>query len=201
MYHVFVALLQPQIICFILIGATIAHMWWKRRESRRRLLLLTVPFLVLVLCCLPVVSYLALGTLEWQQPPLEERPAGTEAIVVLGGYAHAPDGIRKQPELGTDTVYRCLKAAELYHQGKRCPILVCGGSSGRNSSGPALAPLMKDFLRKLGVMADDVIVEDTSLTTHENAVEAAKLLNGRGLHRVLLVTDATHLEPIPKWPF
>jgi uncharacterized SAM-binding protein YcdF (DUF218 family) len=193
MYRYLVELLQPHILLYVVMGATIAHMWWKRRETRRRLLFLTVPFMALTLCCLPVMNYLALGMLEWPYPPMDERPAEARAIVVLAGYVKAPDSFQKRPELGADTVYRCIKAAELYHRGEPCPIMVCGGSSDRDSSGPACAPIMKEFLVRMGVRAADVMVEANSLTTHENAVEAGKLLKERGIRRVVLVTDATHL--------
>ena len=40
---------------------------------------------------------------------------------------------------------------------------------------------------------EDIIVEDRSRTTFENARECAEILRGRGLAQPLLVTDATHL--------
>jgi uncharacterized SAM-binding protein YcdF (DUF218 family) len=40
------------------------------------------------------------------------------------------------------------------------------------------------------VAAADLIVEDTSRTTYENALESARRLKARGLARVLLVVDA-----------
>jgi len=48
------------------------------------------------------------------------------------------------------------------------------------------------FLVKLGVPATDVLVEDRSRTTSENAVETQKLLALRGISKILLVTDAAH---------
>src|SRR5262249_43788655 len=40
----------------------------------------------------------------------------------------------------------------------------------------------------------DVIEEDASSNTYENVVESVRILRERGLTRVLLVTDASHLE-------
>jgi uncharacterized SAM-binding protein YcdF (DUF218 family) len=193
MYHLITGLLQPTLLCSLLSIAALAWLWRKRRESRRRLLCLTVPFAALMVLCVPAVGYLALGTLEWSYPPLERRPDDTEAIVVLSGYVAPPGGARLQPEMGEDTVQRCLKAAELYHQGRPCPVLVSGGKVHPDTPGPTLAEVMRDFLLRLGVKPSDVIVEDQSRTTYENAVESCRLLRERGLTRTVLVTDAIHL--------
>src|SRR5271166_5833333 len=116
MYRLLVDLAQPTVLLGLLSLLALANLWRKRRETRRRLLLMTVPLVLLALWCTPVVSYLALGSLEWAYPPLEERPNDAEAIVVLSGYARVLDPAGKQVELGEDTLYRCLRAAEVYHQ-------------------------------------------------------------------------------------
>jgi len=52
---------------------------------------------------------------------------------------------------------------------------------------------MAELLRTLGVPEHDIIVEDQSRNTFENARESARLLRSRGLARPALVTEATHL--------
>jgi uncharacterized SAM-binding protein YcdF (DUF218 family) len=52
---------------------------------------------------------------------------------------------------------------------------------------------MKDFLISLGVAPGDLIVEDRSTTTYENAAECRKLLGKRGINRITLVTEAFHM--------
>jgi uncharacterized SAM-binding protein YcdF (DUF218 family) len=124
--------------------------------------------------------------------PLTERPAGA-TIVVLSGYAVPRDPHRPRPELGRDTLYRCLHAAELYHAGPPCPIVVSGGIVNPAADMPPLAHLMRDFLVKLGIPREEVIVEDRSTTTYENAVECARILADRGASDIVLVTDASHM--------
>jgi uncharacterized SAM-binding protein YcdF (DUF218 family) len=193
MYHFVVELAQPAFLLGLLILLAVANLWRKRRETRRRLLLLTVPLVLLTLWCTPVMSHLAIASLESPYPPLAERPADAEAIVVLAGYIHVLDEAGTQVELGGDTLYRCLRAAELYRQGKPCPVVLSGGKVNPGSPGPPLAVAMRDFLRQQGVSDSDLVVEDRSGTTYENAVETRRLLDGRGIHRVVLVTDAAHL--------
>ncbi|MEA1951369.1 MAG: YdcF family protein, partial [Planctomycetota bacterium] len=60
-------------------------------------------------------------------------------------------------------------------------------------SGKSEAELMRDFLLRLGVAQSDMIVEDCSLSTYENAVQSAKILREREVERIALVTDAAHI--------
>lgn len=193
MYRLASDLLQPFFMLYLLTGLLLLSLWRKRRENRRRLPILGVCFLLLTLSSIPAVSYLALGSLEWPYPPLKERPDDVQAIVVLAGYVRPSDEVRLQSELGDDTRDRCLRAAELYHQGLPCRVLVSGGIVDGETQRPPCAPLMRDFLVQLGVSTKDVIVEDHSRTTWENAVESRKLLDPLGIHRVVLVSDAAHL--------
>jgi uncharacterized SAM-binding protein YcdF (DUF218 family) len=114
-------------------------------------------------------------------------------IVVLSGYMTAPKEDRQRAELAPDTYYRCLHALALYRQVGGCPILVSGGLSDGAPEGPPLAQAMETFYRERGVKAADLVVENRSLTTHENAVECCRLLQERGIDRIVLITDAKHL--------
>jgi uncharacterized SAM-binding protein YcdF (DUF218 family) len=52
---------------------------------------------------------------------------------------------------------------------------------------------MRDFLLDLAVREPDLIVEDQSRSTYENAVASSKLLEARGIQRIVLVTEAVHM--------
>jgi uncharacterized SAM-binding protein YcdF (DUF218 family) len=195
------ALFDPIVLTYLLAVLTVANLWRKRRETRRRLLLATVPLVLVVLCSLPVCSYFAKASLEWRYPPMEQRPGDAEAIVVLGGYVHTLDTARewqfrigKKYELAADTYYRCLRAAEVYHQGEPLPVVVSGGQANAAGEGPPLAQVMHDFLLELGVRSEDLVDEAESHNTYENAVQTARLLQERGIHSIVLVTDARHLH-------
>jgi uncharacterized SAM-binding protein YcdF (DUF218 family) len=193
MYQFVTGLLQPTLLFYLLTAVGLVLLWRKRQESCRRLLILTIPFLALTVVCIPAVGYLALGTLEWSHPPLHQRPPEAEAIVVLSGYVIPPDATRQHAELGEDTLSRCLRAAELYREGKPCPILVSGGKVNPDTPGPTCAEAMRDFLVRMGIDSADVILEDRSRTTWENAVESCRILRERAIQKVVLVTDAAHL--------
>jgi uncharacterized SAM-binding protein YcdF (DUF218 family) len=191
MYQLVVALLQPFVLLYLVSGLILLKLWRRQREQHRLFRILIAAFCLLFFCSTPLASCLALGSLEWFYPPPEQRPQDAQAIVILAGYVIAADSLHRHPELGEDTLYRCLEGSELYHQGQPCPVLVSGGAVREDS--PRCAPLMRDFLVKLGVPATDILVEDQSRSTWENAVESHQLLKRRGINRILLVTDAAHL--------
>lgn len=186
-------LLQPFALLFLVTGLLVANLWRNRRERRSRLLLLTITFAALMLATIPAVIYPALGSLEWQFPPLSRRPDGAEAIVVLAGGIVPADAIRPRPELTEDTLFRCLHAAEIYHHGKPCPVIVTGGTLDPRSTIPPFAPSMRDFLVRLGVSPADVVIKDRARTTYESAAEIRRILERYHVRKVLLVTEAIHM--------
>lgn len=186
-------LLHLHILLHLLIALAIIALWRvKPPIPRRRLLWLTIPFVLLSIICIPVVCYFALGSLEWHYPPLAERPGDADAIVVLAGYVKPPDAIDREPQLGINTFYRCMRAAELYQQGRPMPIVVSGGSIS-GGGGPTCADAMRVVLLRLGVAPEDIVCEGRSRTTYENAAACSDILRQRGLMHAILVTDATHL--------
>jgi uncharacterized SAM-binding protein YcdF (DUF218 family) len=192
MYQFFVQLLQPYSLLFVVIAIAIVLLWRRRVASRRLLMLLTVPMILLTAANLPVVADLAVGSLEWSYPTTYDRPDDIEAIVVLCGYVRSPNDQFPEAELGPDTLYRCIHAARLYHQGKPCLVIVSGGTL-RGTQGPSMAETMKKFLLTQGIPERDLAMEDQALSGYENAVETGKLLSELGKNRVLLVTSAVHM--------
>jgi uncharacterized SAM-binding protein YcdF (DUF218 family) len=190
-YFFLTGLLQPYRLCVLLTAAGLAYAWYTAPGARRRLLWFALPFAGLTLLSLPVLSYLAMGSLEWQYPPLRQPPAYIEALVVLGGGIRPADAVRPRAEPTEDTVYRCLCAAELYRAAGGCPVVVSGGRM-TGSSEPSCAEVMRDFLTQLGVSSADISTEGESQTTYENAADSRKLLEARGVRRIVLVTDAVH---------
>jgi uncharacterized SAM-binding protein YcdF (DUF218 family) len=185
---------QPLTVLSLALAVVLVCLWRRRRETPRVLWLLTVPVAVLLVSSIPAVNYPLLGSLEWGYPPRNERPAKAEAIVVLDGGVSFPDATRPEAELGPDSMRRCAHAAALYHQGRPCPVVVTGGYRDPHGSGRTISQVMGDFLTRLGVKPDNLILEDRSRSTYQSAVECRRLLDERGIRRVVLVTDAFHLR-------
>jgi uncharacterized SAM-binding protein YcdF (DUF218 family) len=194
MYRFLVLVVQPFPILLLLVVLGTVILWWRRKETRIRLLLPVLPLVGLTLLCLPAVGYLARGSLEWGYPPFREGPSDAGAIVVLSGSIIPPDVIRVRTELGQDTLARCLHAAGLFRRGLRLPIVVSGGKVDPEEPGPTLAAAMRDFLVESGIPSSCIWIEDRSRTTYENGLRTADMLRQRGIHKIVLVTDATHMR-------
>ena len=193
MYRLVNDFLHPYTLLSLLAIGAYMFSWRKRADARRRLLSVTVPCAALLLISIPVVAHVAVGTLEWRFTPRTKLAEENQAMVVLGGYAMPADVRRPHEMLGADTLYRCLHAAELYHESGPCLTVVSGGQVEVEKNQPAVAPLMKTFLTELGVEPDDLLVEDRSTTTYENAQECQRILAERGITRITLVTNASHM--------
>jgi uncharacterized SAM-binding protein YcdF (DUF218 family) len=194
MYRFSTALLQPLPLLCLLVAIGLVALWWRRVETRKRLLLAAVPFILLWVACTPIAGHLAIGSLEWAYPPRDALPDDAGAIVILGGYIRPPDDTVREAELGAETLLRCVYAARLYHQGRPRLIVVSGGKVDAGVPGPTLAHAMRDLLVSQGIKENDLLVEDQSRTTYENALLTAKILSRREIRQIVLVTSAVDMR-------
>lgn len=143
----------------------------------------------------PLVGDALLATLEDDYPvvTVEEAPLA-EAIVVLGGATVPPLGPRRAVEV-TDAYDRLLHAIRLWRAG-RAPVLVLSGGVITYLVGSDMteAECLRVLARECGVPEAVMLLEPDSRNTRENALFTARLLRERGLHRVLLVTSASHMR-------
>jgi uncharacterized SAM-binding protein YcdF (DUF218 family) len=193
LYQLLSEIVEPFTLTWLLTAIGVVLLWRKPRERLRRVAAVTAVFAAFSIVCTPWFAFLAIGSLEWQYPPLTDELEPAPAIVVLGGGVREADEVRPRPELSEDSLRRCLVAAELHRTHPGRPVVLCGGVIMPSGAGPALALVMRDFLLTQGLPAADLVVEDRSLSTHENAVQSRALLRSRNIDRVLLVTDASHL--------
>lgn len=137
------------------------------------------------------VSRSLVRSLESQNIPPGELP-NAEAIVVLGGATKPAFRPRPSVDLSEEGD-RVLYGAQLYQQKKAPLVVVSGGRISWYGSGPSESEDMATILSLLGVPTEAILQEPNSLNTYENAVNVRKILDARGIHRVLLVTSAMHM--------
>ena len=114
-------------------------------------------------------------------PPAEDY----DAIIVLGAQVK-PDG---EPSIQLE--WR-LDAAIAAWREKSTPIVTCG-AQGDNEPAPE-ALVMRDYLVAAGVPEGDILVDPHSYNTRQNIHNAAELLKGHAVERVLIVTSDYHLS-------
>lgn len=118
---------------------------------------------------------------------------GAGAIVVLGGgiATHHADGIAIS-DLG-GTAARVIEAVRLYRS-LDAPLLVLSGGNTEALAPPATeAAAMRAAVRELGVPDSRIVLDETSLTTRDEAVTIKGMLAGRHINGFVLVTSPVHM--------
>ena len=134
------------------------------------------------LCATPVVADVLMRMAE-RYPSLDpSKPLDAQAVVILGA-----GGVRSAPEYGgpaaeSDTLYRLVYGAFVARRAS-LPILVTGTRE-------EAAAMSATLTRSLGVNAR--WIENQSGDTFENARFSARLLRADGIHRIIVVTSASH---------
>jgi len=127
----------------------------------------------------------------YSELPVEMVPVA-EAIVVLGGaFSHWEP--RPYPDLGS-AGDRYWHGARLFHAGRGEWVILSGGRNPARDPGMTEAEAGAVFLRDLGVPDDVMLLDKQAMTTRDNAVNVAAMLDEHGIEDFLLVTSALHMR-------
>ena len=156
--------------------------------------------------CLLILSFILLYTfsnpyiineilLRWEDPPKSIQTIGQYDVgVVLTGVTNKG----KTPH---DRVYfsqgvdRVLHTVQLYKLGKIKKILISGGSGSLTKAAILEADELQRVFLLCGVPVNDLIIENRSRNTHENALFSSKILKQRfSNQKYLLITSAFHMR-------
>lgn len=156
-------------------------------KNRRRASIITLSIAIFSLYFLSTKagSELLISPLENSYHPPEKVQA--DVIVVLGGgsFKYCPDRLC----IGYSSIKRAAYALLLQRK-YGLPIIVCGGKL--FEPGPTEAEAMAIFLERLG--GKDIIVEQKSINTWQQAIEVKKIMEENGWKRAVLVTSAFHMK-------
>lgn len=191
-------LLLPPVIFLLMLLAG----WWLRRRWPR---LAAACFVTgvggLWLMSLPVVVQRAAGWLE-NQPALPVQDWGglaqrADAIVILGAGRERGDPAWDGIDQPTGVALERIRYAARLAKASGLPVLTSGGL--HFGSPPSEAWIMAQSLRDdFGTSAR--WMEERSRTTWENAEFSAQLLAKYGIKRVVVVTQAWHMQR-SRWSF
>ncbi len=131
---------------------------------------------------------------KWEVPAVEYKDLKQyDVAVVLGGMiTYDPTIDRLTFDHGSD---RFLQALELYKKGHVKKMLIVGGSGSLEYSDMKEALLIQRYLKLIGIPEQDILVENESRNTRENAAFSVPILqkefpNGN----YLLVTSGMHMR-------
>lgn len=91
---------------------------------------------------------------------------------------------------------RIWQALTLYHRGKIKKIMISGDSGYVTDRGLHEASQFKEVLLSWGIPEKDIITEERSRNTHENALETHKIIHRSYPHfkNILLITSGIHMR-------
>lgn len=163
------------------------------RRRRVGVVLVVTGFAWLWVWSTPVFANWLQWTLEREFRDLPvELVQSADAIVVLGGaFTHRVS--RSYPDL-SGSADRYWHGARLFHAGRAEVVILSGGRMPWRGPGPTEAESGAKFLRALGVPDEAMRLDKQALTTRDNAVNVAKMLDEMGIDHFLLVTSATHMR-------
>jgi uncharacterized SAM-binding protein YcdF (DUF218 family) len=152
-------------------------------KPERRNLVLRLALLLFLALLVAAVGWCRWVYLQIEAYADQDQAALSDAICVLGAAEY--DG-RPSP------VYRARldHALDLYDRGIAPLIITMGGNGGDKYNEGAVG---REYLVGQGVPAKAIIAETESRNTGESASRIAVIARTNGLHRIVIVSDGTHL--------
>lgn len=127
-----------------------------------------------------------LGVTAWIVWVGERDQAGhADAIIVLGAAAYdaKPSPVFQE---------RIRHGLDLYRAGY-APLLIFTGGYGGSGARFAESQVARRYAMKEGIPDDAILIETASRNTAQNLVEAKRLMDQRGIGRVIIVSDPLHM--------
>jgi uncharacterized SAM-binding protein YcdF (DUF218 family) len=163
------------------LGRKVRMSRWGRPKRKNRALRLA--FLVFLALIVASAGWCRWVYLQIETYAAQDQAAPADAIVVFGAAEY--DG-RPSP------VYRARldHALDLYRSGIAPLIITLGGNGGDQYNEGAVG---RRYLVGMGVPEQAIIAETESRNTAESAHRTAVIARANGLHRLVVVSDDTHL--------
>jgi len=171
-------------------GLMIAALVVKKAKIRTRLLIVGTVLLLFFSNAFILNEFLKL----WEKPAISEsqlKPSYNYGIVLSGMVWYNTDVRRVNFMRSSDRLWQAVK---LYEDGRIQKILITGGSAEFFSKDTVESAVLRDFLVSVGIPPEDVITEERSRNTHENALFTAQLLQDKPKDNLLLITSAMHIR-------
>jgi uncharacterized SAM-binding protein YcdF (DUF218 family) len=172
--------------------ALLLYALFTRNEKRRKRSLVILTALLLIFTNPFLINE---AWLLWEHPPTPfTKVKHYDAAIILTGITNKD----KSPE---DRVYtnkgadRILQPVRLYKEGFVKKIIISGGSGSLTREETSESEDLKTILVCSGIPQSDILLEEKSRNTHENAVFTKALLKQHPeFKKLLLVTSAFHIR-------
>jgi uncharacterized SAM-binding protein YcdF (DUF218 family) len=199
MYKIIISFLLPPgifITVFVVTGMLLVRNGNAGRQSGRKKIgvILLIAGIFMYLFSIRAISNITAYPLEKDKTRIGIIEIDTiDSIIVLGGGVKK--GVPKSEESGirpTEISMQRLSEAVRIHNITAKKIIVTGGDPYK--TGVSEAEISKKFLIELGIKESDIILEDRSKTTFENAQNCIEILKNEKLVKPVIVTSAIHIN-------
>jgi uncharacterized SAM-binding protein YcdF (DUF218 family) len=129
---------------------------------------------------------------EMDVTPVWEIDPNVKTAIVLGGGVYY--------DIETDVVSyggnadRYLGVLRPYHENRITKVLVSGGGANYLAQNVKEGEMLKRLYMLCNVDSADILVEDKSLNTYQNALYSKPILEDLGAKKFLLITSASHMR-------
>lgn len=178
---------MPIILCLLVAGLVLLRQ--KRRQVAAKVML-AIGSVVFLLTGYGVLTDAVLKSLEYRYPVLDiraAREAGVKWVVVLAGGHDSDAGLPVTSQLAPETQVRLIEGIRIYRSLPGTRMIVSGGKVFDTRTS---AELMAGLAGELGTNIRDIVLEDKSRDTHDEAVLLKPRLGSRPF---VLVTSAYHM--------
>lgn len=181
-------LFSPLIWIFLLL---VWALLTKKPKRRRNLLISSV--LLLYLFSNSFLFDEAMRAWELKPSNAGNNQKTYDYAIVLGGVTSYYD--KKLKQIGFNrSVDRLMQAIQLYKKGIVKKIVFAGGDATILQEDIKEADVIKQYLTDIGMPVEDMVFENESRNTYENATFVFNLLKPRPSENILLITSAFHMR-------
>ena len=180
-------ILPPGLFILALILSGALFIFWHRRKIG--IFNLAIGLLFWVFCTAPFSDFLMRGIESEFYIP---KTVKGDVLLLLGGGI-----IEKVPDFSgygipTDRMTGRIVTAVRLQKNLNIPIIVSGGKTSKNGSSTGL--IAKRFLVDLGVQEGQIVIEEKSRDTYENAKHIREICLRNGYKNPILITSASHMK-------
>jgi uncharacterized SAM-binding protein YcdF (DUF218 family) len=166
---------------------------FKSKSENKRKRLLGIALLSILISSNPLLLNLVQYPLHAPPMPMEQNEKYDLGIVLGGMTRYDPVNQKGYFNMSSD---RFIQTALLYKKGHIKKILVCGGQNGfiRYKNFTEAGFVAKNLM-DMGIPASDILKEDRSKTTLENAAFAKQIIDSTGVlkGKAVLITSSFHI--------
>ena len=148
---------------------------------------------VLALISFSPVSAVLMRPLEDRFPAQADDMPAPDGIIVLGGAVDERIAYNRKQTTLNEAAERMTAGATLARRYPQAKLVFSGGSGAMILRSVKEAEIAKNLWRELGVPDAQMIFEDQSRNTYENALFTQRLVAPQSGQRWLLVTSAYHM--------